>query len=170
MDYNFIDYVSNINWVYSLFQSVNCVGNTNCIFFALRDNSGDMSAYMLGGAIGGAIGAFAAGVEQGMSSYPAFLINQTENGIGIIPLSSNGKLAALKNFQPLTQAFTFIGQNCIENVTIKKYTIFNKGVKRVQIKVPNSKPLKLMVSIKQKHIPYQEENVLRFMSMYGVTK
>jgi len=170
MNYNFIDYVSNINYVYSLFQSVNCIGMNNCMFFAMRDTTTDMQAYMLGGAIGGAIGALAAGVEQGINNYPAFLINQTESGIGIIPLVSNGKLNALKNFQPYMQGFTFIGQNYIEKVTIKNYTIFTKKVKRVQIKVPNSKPLKLMVHIKQKHIPYQEENVLRFMSMYGVMK
>ena len=170
MNYNFIDYVSNISWVYSLFQSVNCIGTTNSIFFAMRDTTTDMQAYMLGGAIGGAIGALAAGVETGITNYPAFLINQTESGIGIIPLVSNGKLNALKNFQPYMQGFTFIGQNYIEKVTIKNYTIFTKKIKRVQIKVPNSKPLKLMVYIKQKHIPYQSDNVFKFMSMYGVMK
>ena len=168
MDYDFRNYVSNISWVYNLFQSVNCIGNTNYIFFALRDTSSDMSAYMLGGAIGGAIGAFAAGVEQGMNNYPGYLINQTESGIGLIPLVSNGKINALKNFQPYMHGFTFIGQNYIEKMTIKNYTFLTKKVKSVQIKVPNSKPLKLMVQKKQKNIPYHEENFLRFMNMYGV--
>lgn len=170
MNNEFLEIISSEVGIYNLFKSVNGVGNYNCFFLAYNDTTVNTTPYILGGAVG-ALGAYAAGVKSGMQSkYPAYLINQTENGIGFIPLSSNKILNNLKNFQPNLAAFTFIGQNYIENITIKNYAIINSRLKRMTIKVQNSNPLHLMVNVKEKLIPYHEKNFSTFMNKYIIKK
>lgn len=172
MNNNFLAMISTEAGIYNLFRSVNGVGNYNCFFLAYKEVTVNTTPYIFGGAIGGAIGALAAGVEAGeQNKYAAYLLNQTENGIAFIPLLATKSFSTdIKTLQPDMQSFSFIGQNYIESVVIKKYAPLNKKTKKINIKIQNGDTLKLYANINEKLLPYQEKNISMFMNKYIINQ
>lgn len=89
--------------VEELFGSVNGLGESNCIFLCFIDTNREGLKYgalgALGGVVGGAIAgavAFSSGLVDGMNrKSDGYLINWTENGLGIIPLDATGVMLTL---------------------------------------------------------------------------
>ena len=168
------------NEVLELFRNNNCIGNENCIFITYKDGTQDGmkagTAGLLGGAVGGAIGAFAAGMATeydeilaGLGTYAGLIINQTENGFGIIPLCSKGISLSLNidKLELKPEKFMFINNENIESISIKNFNIFTKNTKKLAIKLKNGTDIRLMARVSEKLIPYQQENFAKFMSRYG---
>ena len=97
--------------------------------------------------------------------YHALLINQTENGLGIFYLnpekfSFKVDLAKLK---VSTDTYNFIKNEDIKSIEIKNWAIFNSKTKRITIKLNNKKIHRLYANINEKLIPYQTENLTKFI-------
>lgn len=125
------------------------------------------------GAVGAAIAAsaVAAGTSQNfnsLSQYDGLLINANEYGLGIIPLVSKGVQMFLNpaKLEAKPEGFVFFNYQNIEEIKVKNFNIFNKKVQTLKIKVFGAKMLHLTVRIKEKLIPYQEQNFTVFMNRY----
>ena len=148
----------------ALFQTVDGVGQQNCIFVSLRDVS--ISPAMVAG---GAAGAFLAGVISGIENKSdGFLVNQTEKGIGLIPLfMGKGKMSRRSDkLQADLNNYIFIDQSEIVKVKIKNYAFINTKVKKVLIKTTSGKNFNWIVNVKDKYISYQKNDVSEFIKMY----
>lgn len=167
------------NEVLELFRNYNCIGNENCVFVTYKDGTQDGikagTAGLLGGAFAGAIGAFAAGMDvqydeilAGFGTYAGLIINQTENGLGIIPLYSKGVSLSLnvEKLEIKPEKFLFVNNENIESITIKNFNIFTKNTKKIAIKLKTGTDIRLMARVSEKLIPYQQENFAKFISRY----
>ena len=158
--------------VMEIFRSVNCIGNENCFFVTYKNPNREGAKYgLIGGALGASIAAVAASsiaAAESVQDYEALLINQTENGLGIIPLTSNGVqlVANVSKMQPLVNSFMFIPNESIEQIEVKNYNFLNKKVQKVNITIAGAKTLHQLAHTSDKNIPYQESNFARFMSKY----
>ncbi len=154
MNYN------TIEGAYQLFNSVNCLGQNNCIFLA-RIN---INAGAVGGLLGGIVAQMDADEKY---KCDAFLINQTERGIALIPLvSSTGLSVSIKNLQPNLQGTVFIDQSYVQNVVIKRAFFISAVNKVVKITLTTGFVYDLIVYTNEKNLPYQKSEFARFVSMY----
>lgn len=155
---------NTIENVKDMFQKVNGIGKTNCYFLGYVTTP--TSAAVLGGAVGGIIAGMKANAENQCQAY---LINQTENGIGLIPLNStSGTLLSYKPDKLIAtpERFTFINQNDIASVKIKRANLISLVSKNVIIELNNGRKYNLQVNNKEKNIPYHEANFAEFMNRY----
>ena len=156
---------------YGLFQSINCVGNENCIFTTFKNTNREGIKYGAMGAVGGLIGAAIGAAAQGNSitgDYDGFLINCTENGLGLIPLNNKGVALTLTPSKMVAnpQNATFIAYNNIDRILVKNFNIFNSKVKTVNITIKNAGTLYLLGHVTEKLIPYQETEFAKFIAKY----
>ena len=139
-----------------LFKKNNCEGNDNCYIIAYK-NVSQSPAAVFGGAVGGMVGA----MEQ---PWDALLINETENGLGIIYLE-NTKIFTLKvkpdNLKLKDNSFIFIPNEEIKSIKVKNYGLLNKSVKNITIKT-NKETFHLISNVKEKDIEYQNDNIIKF--------
>lgn len=164
-----------------MFQNNNCIGTENCIFTTFKDTNADGikagAAGAIGGAVGGAVAAFAGGMISGfdegqlqkINGYDGLLINMTENGLGLIQLNVKGMQLMLNvdKMEANPNNFVFISNDNIEEITVKKFNIFNKKVQRIKIVLKGGKTLRLLARVNEKTIPYQESNFAKFMNKYS---
>ena len=142
---------NNIEKVKALFASVNGLGNENLFFVACQDKE----------KVSGA----AAGMEY---PYDGLLINMTENGLGFFYLKQAG-IVLTQNLAKMTldkDSYTFISNDEIKNVTVKKFALLNSKVKRISIDTAD-KSYKLFAKIEEKDIPYQTDNFTKFIEKYS---
>ena len=164
-----------------MFKNNNCLGTENCIFATFKDTNADGmkagAAGAIGGAVGGAIAAFASGMAstlqdgslQNLNGFEGMLINQTENGLGLIPLNVKGVQLMLNidKMEADPSKFVFVSNDNIEEITVKKFNIFNKKVQRVKIVIKGGTTLRLLAHVSEKNISYQESNFAKFMNKYS---
>ncbi|MBQ9318111.1 MAG: hypothetical protein IJR82_00565 [Bacilli bacterium] len=166
----------NYDGVVNLFRSVNCIGKENCFFVTFKNNNREGLKYGALGAIGGAVGAgiaaavssFSSGVLQGIEAYEGLLFNQTEMGLGIIPLSQNGVQMFLNvdKLEAHPERFVFIPNQYIESIVVKNFNIFNKKMQKVNIKLTDGYTFYQVARLKEKNVNYQESEFGRFVSRY----
>lgn len=156
-----------------LFKQANCSTEGNACYFAgFVDYSTNAAVVggVLGGAIGGAIGAAVAysnGMVQGMNcKCDGFLIMQTEEGLGMIPLVRDGValVNSYKKMNPNIEFYFFINNDEINEIKVKKGN-FGATV-RITLKLKDKRTIKLVANKKDKYLPYQEENVSKFYEQY----
>lgn len=162
--------------VEELFGSVNGLGESNCIFLCFIDTNREGLKYgalgALGGVVGGAIAgavAFSSGLVDGMNrKSDGYLINWTENGLGIIPLDATGVMLTLTpaKLKADTSSYFFVSNEQIESIVVKNFNIFNSSTKKVIIALKNNQKLHLMARLNEKLIPYQNENLSKFAEKY----
>lgn len=158
-----------IEGVFELFKSVGALGNENCIFVTYKDASREGMKYGLMGAVGGAVAgaavSFISGMADGLNkNFDGLLINQTENGLGIIPLTTDGISWTITpaKLHPNINDFVFISNESIEEIKIKGLPL-NKNMKKLKIKIKDFKTLHLSFNCKEKTLPYQEQNTAVFL-------
>ncbi len=150
-----------------IFRKVNCVGSDNCIFTIYKDPNVDAAKYAMFGAVGGAIAAMSSGPQEWLEKEQAFLVNQTESGLGLIPLKSKAQMVInVSKMEPQLDKYVFIPNETIESVEIKNFNFLNKKIQKVYIKISGRNILKEVAKVKDKDIEYQEANFARFMSRY----
>ena len=158
--------------VKSLFDEQNCNGNTNCYFICYRDTTKDGMKYGALGAVGGALGAvasFSQGALDAMEKSDGYLFNWTEEGIGIIPLNYKGVMLTVNpsKMEAQKDSYIFINNEDIDNILVKNFNIFNSKVKKIKITFKDGKTkMELMANVKEKLIPYQEENFSKFVEKF----
>ena len=137
--------------VQELFNSVNCTGTENNYFVAYKDMQKSN------------------GMVSGMEyPYDALLINQTEKGIGMFFLIQGGIVLTqkLEKMKLDKESYIFIKNEKIDSVKIKKYAILNSKIKRICIDTED-KSYKLFAKLYEKDIPYQTENLSKFIEKYN---
>lgn len=165
----------------ALFQSVDGISVQNNIFVVFKNTTREgMKAGLAGGLAGGLLSAGLPSVivKTGKAAetvlegkFTGLLINQTENGLGIIPMHQKGLQLTLNadKLEPEPENYIFIGNEAISEIKVKNFNIFNKKVQKVNIAVDKYK-LYLMARISEKSIPYQQENFAKFMDQYKAKK
>lgn len=158
--------------VMEIFRSLNCIGNDNCTFLTFKNNTKDSLKYGAFGAVGGILmsntPSSSNSAINGLENADGLLINQTERGFGIIPLSNKGIQLMLNagNMNVDIQKFVFIPNEYIKEIIIKDFNIFNKKTQKVKIALNNGTTLDQIARINEKDIPYQQVNFSKFMSRY----
>ena len=127
--------------VQELFNSVNCTGTENNYFVAYKDMQKSN------------------GMVSGMEyPYDALLINQTEKGIGMFFLIQGGIVLTqkLEKMKLDKESYIFIPNEKIDSVKIKRICIDTED-----------KSYKLFAKLYEKDIPYQTENLSKFIEKYN---
>lgn len=99
-----------------------------------------------------------------LENYLYYLVNETERGIAIIPIQSNG--LSYKKAMPLPEKYVFIPKEAIEKIQLKNYTVFLKSTQNLIIKAKGFPGIRINVNVKDRFIPFQEVNFKRFMEKY----
>ena len=136
-----------------LFRSVGDESEEKCIIFAYYDTTKEtMQAGIVGGAFAGA------GAIGGV----------TNNGIGIIPLDNDGIMWSFSSakLKPNLSSYFFISFEQIQSIIVKDLNIFNKSIKRIKIVLINNQNLCLLSKVNLKQMPYQTENLAKFVEQY----
>lgn len=157
--------------VMEIFKNLNCIGNENCFFLTFKDTNREGFKYGALGAVGGVIGAaaaFATGVVEGIEGFDGLLINATEKGLGLVPLSVKGVQLMLNadKMEPQLDRFVFIENENIEDISVKNFNVFNKKTQKVHIKLKGGVTIHQLAHVSEKAIPYQEANFAKFMNKY----
>lgn len=172
-EFNTLEKVTN------LFKNMDCVGNKNCYFICYRDTTKESIKYgaiggalggALGGAIAGAINSFSTECVNGMEKFDGYLFNWTDTGIGIIPLKYKGVMLTVNPSKMQTQIdkYRFIKNEDIESIIVQKFNVFNSKVKKIKITFKDEKSkMYLIANMKEKLIPYQEDNFVKFVNEYN---
>lgn len=138
--------------VIKLFEEQNCICKENNYFVLMKD----YRKY--------------SGVVSGME-YPflALLINQTEDGIGFfyIVQSKISLKVELNNSVVNKGSFTFLKNEFIESIEVKKFALLNKKCKSVIIKTKDRKKYYLYAKLDDDTLPYQKENFSKFIEKYS---
>lgn len=156
----------------AMFAENDCIGNENCIFIARKDiNQQGMKAGL--SSTMGIVGSAAAGLIGKSDAlqnlyYDALLMNQTEDGIGFIPLWNKGIVLTFNpdKMEAKVNNYFFIGFDDIEKIIIKNYSILNSKLKTLRLFLKNGDKIQVLVSVKEKEVPYHERNFARFMEKY----
>lgn len=168
-----IEEIYDINGAYALFRSYNGLANNNCIFYAASEGpitaKKIAKAALIVGAVHAAGGSIIGVQPQGNKTYSAYLVNQTEYGIGLIPLENTSNLVfpLINNMKIVPNSYIFINQNNIKNVTIKN-VMFNSFKLNVTIETFDGLEIKLNVYKKNEYLTYHESNFMNFVNRYGV--
>ncbi len=156
-----------------LFSQVNGIGITNNVFMALKNTNREAVKYGIAGgmAAGIGIGILVTGNAESIFSgkFDALLINQTESGMGFIPMHSKKIILStvkVENLEPDLESYAFIANDSITEVKVKNFSLLNKKLQTVKIKVGGKNTLHLLARKQEKLLPYQEENFAKFMYQY----
>lgn len=139
-----------------LFKRVDCIGDNNCFFYSLT-NIQSISKMMVGSD------------ELPMSNmWDGFLINDTEKGIGLIPLENTKSVFVIKpeNMIVHLEDFIFINKNEIESIKIRRLNFISAVAKEVNITLKNGAKYNLMINNKEKSLEYHEMNFSKFINKY----
>ena len=143
-----IETFGSIERVKELFYNYNCVGADNCYIIAYKDFARNSGMHN--------------GIEY---PYDALLINQTNEGIGIFYLNQGGFIIkqSLSKMIMDKNSFMFISNKDIEEISVRNFAPFNSKSKRITIRLKDGKTHRLFANMKEKLIPYQAENMLKFV-------
>ena len=170
---NFDEY----NGALEIFKQVDCVGEKdNWIFggFIDKSKSAIITSSTIGRYTAGAAG-YMAGYEIGrerdlkiskINGYFALLFNCTENGIGIMPLDGSALSLNPNKLKPAYDGYVFYNYQEISEINVRNFWKIRKGIKRVTIKLVDDKKLFFFIHMVERHIPYQEENMKKFVEKY----
>lgn len=173
----------------ALFKKVDALGDENCFFLSSKKMNNIaiivtiigtfLGSYLFGIFIGillgivlGAICALITNKLAKGENIDGYLINQTEKGIGLIPLKYKDISSQISAFTvgalpekmvAQLDEFFFIEKEKIESISIKTV---NLKMKNVTIKLVNNETISLTVNNKLKSIPYHEENFSQFVNKY----
>ena len=155
-----------------LFRTKEWIGNYNCIFLANKDLSNNSNLWgFLGGGLGGAIGALSESSKQGaawgkigLENCNTVLINQTEYGIGLIPMKQ--KKIGMSNMELDTNRFASIKNEQLQSIVVKKFSVLNKNTKKIIITLKDGTIIRLVAKINEKTLPYQQQNFKKFIDRY----
>lgn len=149
----------------NLFRQVNGEGAQNNYFM------GYIAVPTSAGFLGGAIGTLAAGAVVGMENdCDGFIVDLTENGLGMMPLINgglNGFTFTPKKMKANPSAYFFVPENEIKSVAIKRYNLISMVTKKVIIELNNGRKINLVVNVKEKLLPYHESGFANFMAKYS---
>lgn len=173
--------ISTYENVLEMFKQVNCSGEHNNIFVAVKDISKGARANstIIGGAVGGMVG-YTVGMIVGESIEARtnkiascnsiyYLINQTEHGIAILPLNGGSMLSSCANPEKLSPKFEeimFFTYQELQDIEVKNFNMLNSRVQSVKITFADGKKIYFNVNVKEKFLPYQEECFANFMKLY----
>ena len=150
---------NTIEKVKGLFEQVGCVGNDNNYFIAYKDQEvGPGSMGLLNG------------MENGMEfPYVAALVNQTERGIGLRLLETEGFFPSHKpeKLRLKGNEFIFISNEQITEIIVKKYALLNSKQKKIIIKTTTGKTYRFYANVNEPMLPYHNDNFNRFASQYS---
>lgn len=161
-----------------LFEQVDGISSSNNVFLTLRDTNRDgMQAGIAAGVASGLAAAFGSGlfVMKGNSEalfsghFDAILINQTDKGLGFIPMHSSKVVmttAKIENLEPALDEYVFAPYEVLADIKAKNYSFLNKKIQTVKIKFGDKYTLHLLARKQEKLLPYQEENYAKFMAQY----
>lgn len=156
---------NTIEAVENLFKQASCNAQQNNYFM------GYIAVPTSAGFLGGAIGTLAAGAVVGMENdCDGFIVDLTENGLGMMPLINgglNGFTFTPKKMRANPQAYFFVPESKIKSVAIKRYNLISMVSKKVIIELNNGRKINLVVNIKEKLLPYHEAGFANFMAKYS---
>lgn len=100
--------------------------------------------------------------------WHGFLINDTEKGIGLIPLENTKSILVFKpeNMKVHLEDFIFIDKDEIESIKIKRLNFISAVTKEVNIKLKDGSRYSLMINNKEKSLEYHEINFSKFINKY----
>ena len=100
----------------------------------------------------------------------AYLINGTNEGIGLIPLvtGDGSALFALRPDKLVTvpNKFYFFKNEEIKSLKIKRANLISLVSKEITIKLGNGRVINLMVNNKEKALPYHEMEFTKFVNSH----
>jgi hypothetical protein len=157
-----------------MFAAVNGLGNSNTIFMALKNTGRDGMKYGIAGGMAATLGVGLlvnsnAAKEVLANNFDALLINHTEQGVGIIPLHSKKIVlnsVKVENLEADMEGYLFLGNDIIKEIKIKDYSVFNKKVQSLKIKLDEKNTIHLLVRKVEKDLPYHESNFSKIMGQY----
>lgn len=154
---------------YALFEMVKGLRDRNNIFVVMKDASRDGVGLRGAGIVGAMIGS-AIEKKDAFSNlaYDGLLINDTEAGIGVIPIVYK-KMTLTFDPTKMTakpNRYFFIPKEEITQVKLKNVLFMNSKRKRFVLKFRNNKKVSLLLSTKDKAISYQEQEVERLIAKY----
>ena len=170
---NFDEY----NGALEIFKQVNCVGKKdNWIFggFIDKSKSSKFTSSMIGRHTFGNAG-YMAGYEIGrkrdleiskINDYFSLLFNFTEKGVGIMPLEGNTLTLNPKKLEPVYDSYVFYDYHEISEISVKNFWGIRKGIKTVTIELADNKKLFFFIHMVDRFLPYQEENMKKFVEKY----
>lgn len=168
-----------LNGAYELFRSYNGLGNENCIFYMIPENPIDFKTIAKGVVLGAALNAVGAqviGVQwtgdvNNTNHISGYLVNQTEYGIGLIPLQTEQSANGNNDLKIVPNSYIFIEQNNIKNIKIEQKIMYSLDltIRIVTFEFANGQKETFRVYAKDKNIKYQESNFAKFMNRYGIS-
>ncbi len=162
---------------FNIFTKVRCIGQAeNCIIGVIVDysKSSAATASMVGNAVG-PVG-YAVGEMIGRERdqrvsriYDFFfaLLNFTETGVGILPLSGGGMKIHPEKLTPCYDGFVFYYYQELSGISVKNYFGIRKSVKAITINLLNGYKLHFNANMVEKPLPYQENDMKRLVSRFG---
>lgn len=138
--------------VRALFEGKNCIGKENHYVVLMQD----IRKYS----------GMAAGMEY---PYHALLMDQTEDGIGYFYLVQP-KLSLKILLEKLVvnkESYTFLRNEDIVSVQVKKYALFDSKRKSIVIKTKDKKTHYLYAKVEDNLLPYHNENFAKFIEKYS---
>ena len=154
-----IENIYDINGAYELFKSYNGLANgSNCIFYATFEKeltTGDIAqaAVIFGAAM--VLGGGTA-VLPGSKFYPAYLINVTDYGVGLIALTRD-------------EFTTQCPINKIKNMSSKKNPLcLDPSIRFVTIETNDGFKISFRVKMTNEYLTYHEKNFADFMNRYEI--
>ena len=172
-----IEQIYNIDGAYELFRNYNGLGNDNCIFYMVTEDPIDFKTIAKGVILGAAlnaaglqvIGMQRTGNENNTGHFSGYLVNQTEYGIGFIPLKTTKPTDAINDMEIIPDSYLFIEQKDIVNIKIEQKLIhsMDPSIRIVTFELSNGQSVTFRVYTKNKYVKYQESNFEKFMNRYG---
>ena len=166
---NFFD----LDYATNFFRQIDGLGNSNCILYATNENKLELktiAALSLLGAVKSNFGISSLYSDirlgQAFSNLNCYILNKTENGIGIIEFSKD------ENENQIPTSYLNINQSDIKNISLVQngYPVVDTSLWVLTIELNNDEKLKFYVHDTDDNINYQEENFKNLMVSLGVTK
>lgn len=172
-----IEKIYDINGAYEVFKAYNGLANNNCIFYAVYEKpitpAEVAAAALLVGAVNAA-GMRIIRVKLGDSGFfPGYLINQTENGVGLIALEPTSLTPqfSVNKMRIVPNSYVFINKANIKSIRVKDNPLcLDASVRFVTIDTFDGVSFHFRVSMKNKYLAYQESNFLKFMYNNSTSK
>lgn len=172
-----IEQIYDINGAYDLFKSYNLIGNENCIFYMVNEETISLKEIATGVVLGAAINAVGLSVigvtgnneNNNGKKIAGYLVNQTEKGIGLIPLETDRLTDAIQYMKIIPDSYMFIEQKNIKNIKVEKKLVhsLDSSIRIITIECTNGQKLIFRTYLDDKYIKYQSSNFEKFASRYG---
>ncbi len=164
------DDLSTYQGALDIFRKVNCAGEReNCIVGVIVDysKSNEVTASMIGLGVAGAAGYVVGDVigrerDQRIARINEFLfalLNFTETGVGIMPLTGGGLRIDPNKLCPCYDAFVYYYYQELSGISVKNYYGIRKSVKAITITLINGSKLHFNANMVEKALPYQENGM-----------